>query len=313
LAYEAAAAGVPVVHHRADADPAFGPAVQEPKEAVRALRALLNASELRDRQAHLALRRIHTGHTYRHRVDTILGILGIGPAPMAAPSVSLVLPTCRTEQIAPAIEQVAAQTWRPLQLVLVLHGLDVDPVDVEKRAIAAGIDDVVVRMADASLSLGACLNLGIEAADGKYIGKVDDDELYGPRYVSDLVPAFSYTEAGVVGKLAHYAYLESMNATVLRFPDHEQRYVDVVRGGALLADGDVMRAYRFADLGSGEDTDFFRRLRADGVRVYAADRFSFVTIRHADAARHTWRPTDAELLDAGRLAFYGLPTDHILF
>ncbi|MBO2465572.1 glycosyltransferase family protein [Actinomadura violacea] len=313
LAYEAAAAGVPLIHHRADASPAFGPAVQDTKEAQRTLRALLRSSELRDRQAHLALRRVHAEHTYGHRVDTLLEHLGTGPAPVRPPSVSLVLSTCRAEQIASSIEQIAAQTWRPLQLVLVLHRLDLDARDVEKRAIAAGIDDVVVRKAGASLSLGECLNLGIEAADGSYIGKVDDDELYGPHYVSDLLPAFSYTEAGVVGKLAHYAHLESFNATVLRYPEHEHRYVDVVRGGAVLGDGDLMRTYRFADRGCGEDTDLFQRLRADGVRVYAADRFSFVTVRHADATRHTWRPTDMELLDSGRLVLYGLPKEHILF
>ncbi|WP_433247317.1 glycosyltransferase family protein [Actinomadura nitritigenes] len=313
LAYEAAAAGVPVIHHRADASPLFGPAAEDTKAAQRSLRALLRAPELRDRQAHLALRRVHARHTYRHRVDSLLERLGTGPAPAAPPTVSLVLSTCRAEQIASSIEQIAAQTWRPLQLVMILHRLDVDPRDVEKRAIAAGIDDVVVRSADASLSLGECLNLGIESADGAYIGKIDDDELYGPHYVSDLLPAFSYTDAGVVGKLAHYALLESMNATVLRYPEHEHRYVDVVRGGALLGDGDLMRTYRFADRGCGEDTDLFRRLRADGVRVYAADRFSFVTVRHADATRHTWRPTDLELLDSGRLVFYGLPKEHILF
>ncbi|KAB2380957.1 glycosyltransferase family protein [Actinomadura montaniterrae] len=314
LAYEAAAAGVPVVHHRADASPAFGPAVEDDtKAAQRSLRALLRSPELRDRQAHLALRRVHAEHTYRHRVDSLLEHLGTGPAPAAPPTVSLVLSTCRAEQIASSLEQIAAQVWRPLQLVLVLHRLDLHPRDVEKQAIAAGIDDIVVRSADASMSLGECLNLGIEAADGAYIGKVDDDELYGPHYVSDLLPAFSYTDAGVVGKLAHYALLESMNATVLRYPEHEHRYVDVVRGGALLGDGDLMRTYRFADRGCGEDTDLFRRLRADGVRVYAADRFSFVTIRHADATRHTWRPSDLELLDSGRLALYGLPKEHILF
>ncbi|WP_051712332.1 glycosyltransferase [Spirillospora albida] len=312
LAVEAAAAGVPVVH-AGEPPTAFGPAVDDRQNASRLLRALLAAPELRDRQAHLALREVHSAHTYRHRVDSLIDHLGLGAAAPRRPAVSLILPTCRAEQIAPAIAQVARQVWRPLQLVLVLHGLDADPVEVEKQALAAGIDDVAVLTADPSVSLGGCLNRAIDAADGDRIGKIDDDELYGPHYVSDLVPAFDYTEAGVVGKLAHYAHLGSMNATLLRYPDLEHRYVDVLRGGALLADGDLMRAYRFADLGRGEDTDLFRRLREDGVRVYAADRFSFITIRHADAARHTWRPSDLELLADSRVAFYGLAEEHIMF
>ncbi|TDD73372.1 glycosyltransferase family protein [Actinomadura rubrisoli] len=316
LAFEAAAAGVPVVHHRADADPAFGPTVEDGKDASRVLRALLNGSELRDRQAHLALRRVYAEHTYRHRIDTVTEHLGIGPARAPQenrPTVSLLLSTCRAEQIGPAIEMAARQEWRPLQLVMVLHKLDLDPVDIQKLAMDAGIDDVAVLAADSSVTLGGCLNLAIDAADGDYIGKMDDDEIYGPHYLSDLLPAFSYTEAGVVGKLAHYAHLGSINATLLRYPEHEHRYVDILRGGALLGKGDLMRSYRFADVGRGEDTDLFRRLRSDGVRVYAADRFSFITIRHADAARHTWRPSDLELLADSRLAFYGLTDEHILF
>ncbi|WP_157430615.1 glycosyltransferase family protein [Actinomadura macra] len=315
-AYEAAAAGVPIVHHRADPEPAFGPAVVGEENAPRILRALLGGPELRDRQAHLALRHVHAEHTYRHRVDTVLEQLGMDAARASRndrPAVSLVMSTCRAEQIAPAVEMVARQRWRPLQLVMVLHGLDLDPVDVQKRAMTAGIDDVVVLAADSSRTLGGCLNMAIDAADGEYIGKVDDDELYGPHYLSDLLPAFSYTEAGVVGKLAHYAHLASIDATLLRYPDLEHRYVDVLRGGALLGEGDLMRSYRFADVGRGEDTDLFRRLRSDGVRVYAADRYSFVTIRHADAKRHTWRPSDLELLADSRVAFYGLAKEHILF
>ncbi|MFC5748170.1 glycosyltransferase [Actinomadura rugatobispora] len=315
LAYEAAAAGVPIVH-TADDPLAFGPAVGDAQDASRLLGALLAGPEMRDRQAHLALRRIHAEHTYRHRVDSVLEALGTShPEAQRAepPLVSLVLPTCRAEQIAQAIEHVARQVWRPLQLVLVLHGIDLDPVVVEKQARAAGIDDIVVLPADRSLSLGECLNLGIEAADGAYIGKMDDDELYGPHYVSDLVPAFSYTEASVVGKLAHYTHLESIDAMVLRHPGLEHRYVNLLRGGALLADGDLLREYRFAEVGRGEDTDLFRRLREDGVRVYAADRYSFITIRHADPGRHTWQPSDLELLADARLAHYGLTEEHILF
>ncbi|MEW2356481.1 glycosyltransferase [Spirillospora sp. NPDC029432] len=304
LAYEAAAAGVPTVRPAEVTDAA---------DASRLLRALLAGPEMRDRRAHLALRDVHARHTYRHRVGTVLETVLGARDDTPPPSVSLVLPTCRAEQIGPAIERAARQVWRPLQLVVVLHAVAVDPTLVEKRARDAGLDDVVVIEADAALPLGACLNLGVEAADGAYIGKMDDDELYGPHYVADLLPAFGYTDAAVVGKLAHYTHLASIDAMVLRHPGQEHRYVNVLRGGALLAEGGLLREYRFAEVGRGEDTDLFRRLRADGVLVYAADRYSFVTIRHADPERHTWRPSDLELLADGRVLHYGLAERHVLF
>lgn len=313
--FELAAAAIPAVSPRCDLVPAvFGDLVPAPvshREAAEIIRLLLASAELRDRNAHLAWRTVFAGHTYRHRVGTMLRDLGI-KAPAGDPAVSVVLSTCRAENIDHAIAQVARQTWRPLQLVMVLHGLDVEPTAVERRAKAAGIDDVVVLSAGRARSLGACLNLGIDAADGTYIGKMDDDELYGPYYLADLVEAFRYTDADIVGKLAHYVHLTGSGANVLRYPEFEHSYVDLVRGGALLAGSDVLRGYRFDDVTRGEDTRLFRRCRADGVKIYSTDRFSFVMVRHADPARHTWRVSDRGLMADGRIAFYGPPEEHVL-
>ncbi len=319
--FELAAAGIPAVSPRSDlvAD-VFGdlvPVAVNHREAGELVRLLLASAELRDRNAHLAWRAVFDGHTYRHRVATMLRQLGMRDVDddavvEAAPSVSVVLATCRAENVEHAIAQVAGQTWHRVQLVVVLHGLDVEPSGVERAAKAAGIDDIIVLPIDGARSLGACLNAGIEAADGTYIGKMDDDELYGPHYIADLVHAFRYTEAEIVGKLAHYVHLTGSGANILRYPELEHSYVDLVRGGALLARGDLLRSYRFDDVTLGEDTRLFRRCRADGVKIYSADRFSFVMVRHRDPARHTWRVTDRTLMADGRIAFYGPPHEHVL-
>ncbi|HEU5159235.1 MAG TPA: glycosyltransferase [Streptosporangiaceae bacterium] len=314
---ELAAAGIPAISRLSDhVRDVFGdlvPRAVNHREAGQLARLLLASTELRDRNAHLAWRAVFEGHTYRHRVAAVLRGLGIGPAaPPPEPPVSVVLATCRTANIDHAIEQVARQTWRPVQLIIVLHGLDVEAGAVERQAKAAGIDDVVVLCVDGARTLGACLNAGIEAADGAFIGKMDDDELYGPRYLADLLHAFDYTEAGIVGKLAHYVHLSGSGANILRYPELEHSYVDLVRGGALLARGDLLRTYRFDDVTRGEDTRLFRRCRADGVKIYSADRFSFVMVRHHDPARHTWQVSDRALMADGRIVFYGPPHEHVL-
>jgi spore maturation protein CgeB len=314
-AFELSAAAIPVLSGPGRAiTETFGdliPVSSSPKQTSGLLQALLNSPELRDRQAHLAMRTVLTRHTYSHRVDTVLETVGIA-AERPRHSISVVMPTNRPGRIDQAVAQVARQTWRPLQLVLVLHGLDLDPEQVAGKARAAGLDDVVVLTAGKDLSLGEVLNLGLAAADGDHIAKMDDDDLYGPHYLSDLMLAFGYTEAQVVGKLAHYLHLASTGATVLRFPQHEHRYVDFVRGAAMLVRGDLLRAYRFEDRSRGEDTRLFRALKADGVKVYSADRYSFVVNRSADPGDHTWQISEAEQLREARVAFYGPPEDHAL-
>lgn len=314
--FELAAAATPVISGYSAAIPTtFGDliAISASADETRALLAgLLNSKELRDRRAHLAMREVLSRHTYAHRVDAMLDAVGRHPT-RHPPEVSVLLPTCRADQVPPAIEQVARQAYRPVQLVLVLHGLDLDVDAVTKQAHAAGLDNVVVLAADRSLTLGACLNLGITAADGDLLAKFDDDNRYGPHYLTDLVAAFSYTDAGVVGKGAHYSYLSSSGATVLQWPTREHRYVRTVQGGSIVAAGDVLRDLRFEDLPRAVDTNFLGRAEAAGVKIYAADRFSYVSVRQADRRAHTWQVPDEHLLRSGQVMFYGPPDDHVLF
>jgi len=88
--------------------------------------------------------------------------------------------------------------------VRVLHGIDVSSREIRAEARHLGIEHLTIIDADKTQTLGACMNLGVDAADGRYIAKVDDDNYYGRHYLTDLVNAFAYSGAGIVGKWAHY-------------------------------------------------------------------------------------------------------------
>ncbi|MFC0037041.1 methyltransferase domain-containing protein [Actinomadura rayongensis] len=312
--FELSACRTPVLSGHSAAIEKFFPglvAVTRTEEETRTLLGgLLANSELRDRQAHLAMREVFAQHTFGHRVDTVLEHVGLS-RPLPRPAVSVILPTNRPDRLPAALEQIGRQHWKELQLVVVLHGLDVQPEKVQARAAEAGIDNVVVLEADAALPLGACLNLGIEAADGDLIAKMDDDDIYGEHYLSDLVPAFSYTDAGIVGKQACYVRLEASNATLLSKPEAEHAYTSLVRGGTIVARGDVLRDLRFDPLPRGSDTQLQRRAKLAGVRIYSADRFNYVYVRGADPSAHTFPVQDAELLKQARVEFYGPPEAHV--
>ncbi|GAA2084998.1 glycosyltransferase [Actinomadura alba] len=274
------------------------------------LAGMLANPEMRDRQAHLAMREVFAEHTFGHRVDTVLESIGL-PGRRPEPTISVIMATNRPGQLAHAIDQVARQRYRRLQLVLVLHGLDLDPEVVRDKVLAEGISDVVVLTADRSLPLGECLNLAVDAADGDLIAKMDDDDIYGEHYLSDLVPAFSYTDADIVGKRACYVQLKAINATLLSKPETENRYGNLVRGGTLLVTGDVLRRLRFDHVPRGSDTRLLRKAKAEGIRIYSADRFNYVYVRSADPSDHTFQVNDAELLKQARVEFYGAPEQHV--
>jgi spore maturation protein CgeB len=312
--FELSACGTPVLSGYSRAVEEFFPgtvSITRTQEETRTLLAgMLANPELRDRQAHLAMREVFAKHTFGHRVETVLDAIG-RPQPRPEPYVSVIMATNRPGNLAHAIDQVARQRWRRLQLVLVLHGLDLEPDVVRDKVRAAGIDDVVVLTADATLPLGQCLNIAIDGADGDLIAKMDDDDIYGEHYLSDLVPAFSYTDADIVGKRACYVQLRAMNATLLSKPEAEHRYGNLVRGGTLVVRGDTLRQLRFDHVPRGSDTKLLRRAKEQGIRIYSADRFNYVYVRNTDPSAHTFQVNDAELLKQARVEFYGAPEQHV--
>lgn len=281
-------------------------AAADPEEAAWALRVLERHAELRDRHAALSTRAAHRRWSASARAETLLAAAGLPGRPVA--SVSAVVPTMRPGQLDNVLDFIGRQDHPEVQLVLVTHGFGVAEPEVRARAAERGVSEVRVVPADASLTLGACMNLGVDASDGTHVAKMDDDNYYGRHYLSDLLLALEYTDAQVVGKWAHLAYLRSTDAVILRFPGVEHRYNRLVQGGTLLMRSEVARELRFEDLPRRVDTTFLEKVRAAEGRVYAADRFNFVSVRGHSREAHTWQISDQELLvKPSRVLFYGEP------
>jgi spore maturation protein CgeB len=314
--FELSAAQTPVVSGpAASIEPFFGDAItvsESPEQTDLALTVLLGHPEYRDRIGLRAHRRVFDEHLYRHRVAEVLDRIGHHPSAPVDQSISAVVPTMRPDRLEHVLDFVAAQSHQDVELVLVTHGFEHAAVDVARKAEERGLAAPVLLSADSTLTLGACMNLGVEAASGRYIAKMDDDNVYAEHYLRDLVRAFEYTEAVVVGKWAHYAHLTASGATLLRFPDAEHRYVKLVQGGTMLLPRELALSERFEDLPRRIDTTFLDKVRAAGGKVYSADRFNFVSMRSATADGHTWPITDMELLARrSELVFYGCATTHV--
>ncbi|KRD47284.1 glycosyltransferase [Oerskovia sp. Root918] len=315
--FEITACGTPVVTTPSRAIGEFFPAdevfvVSDRVEAGNTVRALVRSDELRDRATHLGQRRIWREHTYGARVQSVLHGVGLADSP-AVPraSVTALVSTNRPHQLDHVLRTVGSQQDVTLQLALLTHGFEVDEADLRLRAKEAGVEDLVLLAAGSDVSLGSCLNRLVAAADGDVVAKMDDDDLYGAQYLSDQLYALEYSGADVVGKQAHYMYVEGMDATLLRFADRERRFTDRVMGPTIVTRQSLAVTTPFHDVGRGEDTAFLRDAVDAGARVFSADRFNFVQVRSGSGA-HTWSVTDAELLASGEVHFYGRADSHVL-
>lgn len=313
--FEIIAAGTPVVSTPSKATKAFFPNSELPQpetkeDAELTLRAFVRSKELRDRTVHLAQRRIWREHTYTHRAMTIMDSIGITYNDPIPKSISVIVSTNRPQHIDNILQTHASQLHKDRELIIVQHGFE-RSTDLTRRANQLGVKNLTVLYAHNTKTLGACLNMGVEAASGDVIAKMDDDDIYGENYLSDQLAALRYSNADLVGKQAHYLYLRSRDLVMCRFPEREHRFTDLIMGPTLFADKEIFRRFPFADRTLGEDTDLQRRLISAHAQIYSTDRFNFVQVR--DSHDHTWTVDDALLLANSEVHSFGYSRKHYCF
>lgn len=285
--------------------------VSSSEQANSLLRAIYRNPGISDRQIHRGQRRIWQEHTYALRSSQILeaAVPNFAGGPRRRASISVLISTIRPWQLEHIFRTVSCQRDVDVELVLLTHGFVPDARFIDVLKAKFDVAEVVLLTADESVSLGECLNRCVESASGEVLTKMDDDDFYAPNYLSDQLYALNYSRADVVGKQAHFMYLESRNATILRFSAWEHRYTRTVMGPTLMGNRSVFLENPFSAVGSGEDTQFLRDVAAQGGAIYASDRFNYCQQRNASG--HTWRISDDELLSTGDFEFVGNYREHV--
>lgn len=146
------------------------------------------------------------------------------------------------------------------------------------------------------VTLGKCLNYGVKLSRYNLIAKFDDDDYYAPGYLTESMRKLLKTDADIVGKRAHYMYLQGSNRLLLRYADKADKYVSLVQGATLLVKRRVFKRVRFPDLNRGESIGFCSDSLAKGYRIYSGSPYNFIAIRRKNSKDHTWIVSDKDLL-----------------
>jgi hypothetical protein len=273
--FELCACGTPVLSGYSRAiEAAFGdlvPVSTTAAETAAKLEEMLSDPQASADRAQLAMREVFSKHTYGQRVDQVLRAVGL-PVADRAPTVSALSVVDDDGDAPELITAIAAQSWRPREFVVVGRGAALE--GVEDRARRAGIERVITRQAPDGAPRGSCLNLGLGAVEGELVALFDPACAYEEHYLTDLVHAFSYTDAGVVGKPPRSAAPEP-NGAGGRFTESEHRYVDEVEAASIVVAAETLKRLRFNDASRDAEHDLLSRCGRAGVRIFAADRFSF--------------------------------------
>lgn len=283
-----------------------------PEEVKRYLDLLLGDEDLRDRLAHLGLRKVMKEHTYKNRLDYVLQTVDIGEDrnDIRKKGVSVITCLDKLDYMDNVFANYDRQDYDDKELIIILNDYHLNLGEWKQKA--KGYPNVTFYQMNDKESLGVCLNYGVERARFEHISKFDDASYYGPAFLGDLMDAFEYTDANIVGKSAHYLYFEESDILALKFEDREHCYTDSVAGSAFVTKREVFDKVRFPSDGSGgEDIRFLQDSVKGGSRVYSTDRFNYVAIRKA--SRELGTREVADKVQLGQCRMVGGVRDYIRY
>ncbi len=253
--------------------------------------AAVSIQDLRDRHARelvsVRLRRAalkcHSGVATWRTIAEALGRSVEQPARL-----SVLLATKRPNFLEPAIRQVNRQSYQPRELIVVLHGDDFSP-DVAETLEHQVEGPLSIVRADGRLPLGDALNLGVEAARGELIVKMDDDDWYAEDHLWDLVLAHEYSGAALVGKAAEFLFLADLGITIRRFARDAETSDRRITSGALLVHRDTLiEVGGWAAVRRREQAPLISAIVGASHRVHRTHGFGYLMNRHGTG--HTWNP-----------------------
>ena len=233
----------------------------------------------------------HSTLSWQHRLSR-----SAGSGAELLPEVSVVLATRRPHQLDFALRQVDRQRGVDAELVLVCHGFSVDEELVRRRL--RGKPFAVVE-APESLPFGDVLNAGVRAAGRDLLVKMDDDDWYGPDFLSDLLWARHYSGADLVGMTPDFVYLEELDTTLRRRDDSERAAKFVAGGTMLLERGFLAALGGFRPVTRFVDAQLLAATHAAGGVVYRTHGLGYTYRRSRQG--HTWDPGLDYFLDPDRV------------
>jgi len=213
--------------------------------------------------------------------------------------VSIITCTNRPQYFKDIIANFKTQRYQMKELIIVLNK---DSMVLDKyRKQTQAYKNISIYKVSEKVSLGKCLNYGINKSKYPYIAKFDDDDYYSPYYLLEQIKYIKQTGADVIGKKAYLTYLEGRKLLLMRFPRQQHRFLGSVSGGTLLFKRKVFERVRFANVSLGEDVNFLSKCRAEGFRIYASSPHNYVAIRRKNKLSHTWTVGDSYLIAGSRV------------
>ena len=200
--------------------------------------------------------------------------------------VSVICCTNKKNNLNNIFNNFSSQTHYEKELIIILN-YDNPNIDVWKEKFFS-YENVQIYTLDSKHSLGKCLNYAVYKSKYPIIAKFDDDDYYSPNYLEDMIKAFYFTNAKVIGKATTYVYFAKEKILAIRNINRDNRYTSRVEGPTLVFKKEVFEKVQFRDKTLGEDIAFCNDCINSGYTIFSTNKDNFVYIRN-DENTHTWK------------------------
>ncbi|MBD2867427.1 glycosyltransferase family 2 protein [Paenibacillus arenilitoris] len=219
--------------------------------------------------------------------------------------VTVVTSTFRQSLIQNVFHNYVRQAWRKKELIVVINK---DDISINKyRDWARRFPNVTVYKLPEKKNLGSCLNYAVERAKYAHVAKFDDDDYYGPNYLTEAMNVFRRTNADVVGKHGFFFYFPHKSVLLQRKtwlkPNSRCRKV---AGATIMLNKRIFGKVKFAtNLRSGSDRRFLNDCVKKGCRIHTSSPYNFAAIRRENPYSHTWKVSEKTLFGGKNVAVFG--------
>lgn len=205
----------------------------------------------------------------------------------AKPGVSMIVSTNKIKYIKNIFTNYLRSNYPNKELIIVLNNNELNIDDYNKEA--DKYENIKVYQLDENISLGCCINYGVEVSKYNYIAKMDDDDYYGENYILDAVNTFKYVDADIIGKASYFVYYEKYNSIGIMNADYNNKYTPYIAGSTFVIKRKVFEKVKFRNLNLGEDSSFINDCVKANMNVYSGHRYNYLYIRHRELSDHTWK------------------------
>ena len=208
--------------------------------------------------------------------------------------VSIITCTNKQNTLSNIISNYDRQDLKNKELIIIINKDSID-FDSWKNKIK-DLENIRLFKLSEKASLGNCLNYAVSKSQYDIIAKFDDDDYYGPKYLSDTIKSFRNTSAKVIVKAANFVYFVEKKVLAIRTPSEENKFVYFGNGSTLVFKKEIFNRVSFRNISIAEDVHFCQDCIKNSIKIYSTNKYHHIYFRHPVKDNHTWKINDDEFI-----------------